>query len=167
MGWEWRWLWRQANQSESLSLGQIPAIDLAVSEAGRVGAVALADGAVLGLRFGSEQQVVEKFTIPSAILGQQQATSVAISMKGEKLAIGTASGNVFVVSELDDLASMSDRVVSVAAHKRGITDICFGKDGTCGRLRKIDRFDHGSSLPMDLWLRKWLDGISFLFDKSR
>lgn len=130
MGWEWRWLWRQANQSESLSLGQIPAIDLAVSEAGRVGAVALADGAVQGLRLGSEQQVVEKFIIPPAILGKQQATSVAISMKGEKLAIGTASGNVFVVSGLDDLTSISDRVVSVAAHKRGITDICFGKDGT-------------------------------------
>ena len=130
MGWEWRWLWRQANQSESLSLGQIPAIDLAVSEAARVGAVALADGAVQGLRLGSEQQVVEKFIIPPAILGNQLATSVAISMNGEKLAIGTASGNVFVVSGLDDLTSVSDRVVTVAAHKRGITDICFGKDGT-------------------------------------
>ena len=130
MGWEWRWLWRQANQAESLSLGQAPAIDLAVSEFGRVGAVALADGAVQGLRFGSQQKLVETFPVIPAILGSQEATSVAVSMQGEKLAIGTASGKVLVVTGLDELKVAAGRVVSVAAHKRSITDMCFGKDGT-------------------------------------
>ncbi|MDB4749388.1 protein kinase [Rubripirellula sp.] len=130
MGWEWRWLWRQSNQSKSLSTGQTPIIDLAVSRVGRIGAVAFANGEVQGLRLVGEQQVVEKFAIPMTVFGDQQATSVAISSQGKKLAIGTASGKVFVVAGLNDLANVSGPVVSVAAHKRGITDMCFGKDGT-------------------------------------
>ena len=119
------------NQSESLSLGQIPAIDLAVSEAARVGAVALADGAVQGLRLGSEQQVVEKFIIPPAILGKPASNERSDHDEWrENSQLGLRVETFFVVSGLDDLTSVSDRVVTVAAHKRGITDICFGKDGT-------------------------------------
>ena len=132
-----------------------------------MGAVALADGAVQGLRLGSEQQVVEKFIIPPAILGKQQATSVAISMKGEKLAIGTASGNVFVVSGLDDLTSISDRVVQSLPTNVASRTSVLARMEHCGRLQRIARFDHGSRLPMDLCLKKWLDGISFLCDKSQ
>ena len=129
-GWEWRWLWRQANQSTAIDSGDAPVVDLAVSTEGKVGAIVLADGTVQVLRLGAEQQVVNKWKISSEILGNGKATSVALSPDGHSLAIGTAIGSVVVTTGLDDIGTLESRSVSITAHKRSITDLCFDNQGT-------------------------------------
>ncbi|MDB4393875.1 protein kinase [Rhodopirellula sp.] len=129
-GWEWRWLWRQANQSTALGVGEFPVIDLAVTNDGTMGAIAGADGRVQLIRLGSQTMPVERVMLPLEVLGDMRATTVALSLDGQQLAIGTAEGNAFVVTGLADIASLPERVISTAAHKRGITDMCFGSDGT-------------------------------------
>ena len=129
-GWEWRWLWRQANQSNALFDGESPLIDLAVAKDGTMCAIAAADGKVQLLRLGDQNIPVGRFTLPSDLLGDQLATSVALDSSGQQLAVGTSDGEVIVASGFDDLASLPETVVVPNAHKRKVTDLCFGGDGT-------------------------------------
>ena len=128
-GWEWRWLWRQAN--ESIALGDIdsPVIDLAMDLEGKTGAVACADGYVQLIRLGMQSKPVERLALSAEVLGDERATSVALTLDGKLLAVGTVDGQVIVVAGIDDLASKPRVICSIKGHKRRVTDMRFDDDG--------------------------------------
>ena len=129
-GWEWRWLWRQANQSEAIGTSGVPVVDLGVSKSGRMGAVALSDGAVQLLRLDVEGKLIEKVSLPPEILAEKRATCVALSADDQRLAIGTDQGEVVIITDLDDLSAAASKVITTSVHKLKVTDICFSNKGT-------------------------------------
>ncbi|OUW86657.1 MAG: hypothetical protein CBD74_02195 [Saprospirales bacterium TMED214] len=128
-GWEWRWLWRQANESKTLGNADSPVIDLAMDREGKKGAVACADGRVQLIRLGMESMPVERLALPVEVLGDQRAASVALSLDGQLLAIGTVDGGVIVVSGIENVASKPRVIFSKRGHKRRVTDMRFDNDG--------------------------------------
>jgi len=71
----------------------------------------------------------ERIALPAEVLGDQRATSVALTLDGQRLAVGTVEGEVLVVSGIDDLASKPRVTFSINGHKRRVTDMCFDHDG--------------------------------------
>ncbi len=97
---------------------------------GKIGAVACADGRVQLIHLGMQSMPVDRVALPAEVLGDQRATSVALTMDGQRLAVGTADGEVLVVTGIDDLTSEPHAVFSTNGHKRRVTDMRFDNDGT-------------------------------------
>ena len=129
-GWEWRWLWRQANQSKALGIAESPVVDLAMDRDGRIGAVATANGQVQFITPGDRNANLQRVNLPKEVLGEKLATCVALSFDGQRLAIGTTDGSVILIRETNDVTGMAQAKILLKVHKRPVTDVCFGSDGT-------------------------------------
>ena len=55
---------------------------------------------------------------------------MALSFDGQRLAIGTTDGSVILIRETNDVTGMAQAKILLEVHKRPITDVCFGSDGT-------------------------------------